>query len=71
MTSWRPFVVALGLGLLWAPLAFPGEHTKTVPRIGYLGLGSVTGNPESLAGLRQGLRDLGYVEGQDIRIEYR
>jgi putative ABC transport system substrate-binding protein len=61
----------LGLGLLWATPSLAGQQAKAVPRIGYLGLGSAGGNPESLDGLRQGLRDLGYVEGQNIAIEYR
>ena len=61
----------LGLGLFCATPSFPGQQVKAVPRVGYLGLGSPGGNPESLDGLRQGLRDLGYVEGQNITIEYR
>jgi putative tryptophan/tyrosine transport system substrate-binding protein len=40
-------------------------------RIGYLGSGSVAGPMNRLEALRAGLRDLGYVEGKNIVIEYR
>jgi putative ABC transport system substrate-binding protein len=42
-----------------------------VPRIGYLGVGTIGPNALLLAAFQQGLRDLGYVEGQSILIEYR
>jgi putative ABC transport system substrate-binding protein len=41
-----------------------------VHRIGYLGLGSSGPNP-GVEAFQQGLRDLGYVEGQNVAIEYR
>ncbi len=47
------------------------QQPKTIPRIGFLGIGSpssVTGRSEAF---RQGLRELGYVEGQNIVIEWR
>ncbi len=60
------------LGLLWAAAAPAAQQPgKTGARIGYLGFGSPTGNPESVEGFRRGLHDLGYVEGQNIRIEFR
>jgi putative ABC transport system substrate-binding protein len=46
------------------------QQPKKVPRIGYLAGGTDRGSPNAEA-LRQGLRDLGYVEGQNIAIEYR
>ena len=42
-----------------------------VPRIGYLSPRSTTDNPYVLASFRQGRRELGYVEGQNIALEYR
>jgi ABC-type uncharacterized transport system substrate-binding protein len=42
-----------------------------IPRIGYLHSGSASTPPVSLAAFRQGLEDLGYVEGKTIAIEYR
>ena len=55
------------LGLLAAPLGVEAQHA---PRIGYLST-NVTTNPHLVDAFRQGLRDLGYVEGRDIVIEYR
>jgi len=52
-------------------LCFPSEaqQPKKVPRIGYLSSGST--NPDFREAFWQGLRDLGYVEGKNIVIEYR
>ena len=47
-----------------------GRKAK-IPRIGYLHSGLAATPPTSLKALRQGLRDLGYIEGQSITIEYR
>jgi putative ABC transport system substrate-binding protein len=49
-----------------------GQQTKKVPRIGFLTSASVLdrANP-NLEAFRHGLRDLGWVEGQTIHIEYR
>jgi putative ABC transport system substrate-binding protein len=46
------------------------QQPKNVPRLGYLSGRTARGSPNAEA-LRQGLRDLGYVEGQNIAIEYR
>ena len=47
-----------------------GAAAEESPRIGYLSGRTDRGSPNAEA-LRQGLRDLGYVEGQNIAIEYR
>src|SRR5712692_7522934 len=44
---------------------------KTVPRIGYLDGASRSPNSVRIQAFRQGLRELGYVEGQNIAIEWR
>jgi putative ABC transport system substrate-binding protein len=44
------------------------QQPKKVPRIGYLGGAS---NPARIEAFRKGLRELGYVEGKNIAIEYR
>ena len=68
------FIVALTLGSLWWPVATNAQRAKTVPRISYLESRSPSdadGFPGGLETLRQDLRELGYVEGQSIAIEYR
>ena len=62
-------VVGFGLGVLAAPLAAEGQPMAKVPRIGILRLGSP---PDPFVdAFRQGLRELGYVEGQNVHLEYR
>jgi putative ABC transport system substrate-binding protein len=65
----RVFLGALTGGLLAAPLAAEGQQAGKVFRIGLLGTDSGQANP--MEALRAGLRDLGYVEGKNIVIEYR
>src|SRR5215510_10683157 len=50
----------------WLPSR--GAAAKKVPRIGYLGLIEI---PERDEAFRKGLRERGYVEGQNIHVEYR
>jgi putative ABC transport system substrate-binding protein len=65
------FIVSLALGMLAAPLLAASQPPQTVLRIGYLAVGGRTpdGAPPGL--LREGLRDLGYVEGQNVTYEAR
>ena len=65
----RAFVASLGAALA-APLAVEAQQTKQIPRVGVLGGQSVEGSPPILA-LRQGLRELGYIEGQTVALEWR
>jgi putative ABC transport system substrate-binding protein len=65
--------IARGLGLLAAPLAAVAEQAQKIARIGYLTIGSLE-SPEmrsSVDAFRQGLREHGYVEGQNVLIDYR
>ena len=62
--------VVLILSLALAPLAAWAQQAR-VPRIGYLGNSSPSLEEDLLAAFRQGLRELGYTEGQNIMIEYR
>jgi putative ABC transport system substrate-binding protein len=59
------------LAVLAAPLAGEAQPAGKVYRIAYLGNSSAALEPELVAAFRQGLRDLNYVEGQNIAIEYR
>ena len=64
----RKFAALIG-GLLAAPLAAFGQAKPR--RIGFLGSGSASAVSKPLQALREGLRELGYVEGRNIAIEYR
>jgi putative ABC transport system substrate-binding protein len=66
----RAFIGALAGGLLATPLAAEGQRAGKAPQIGVLGATRPEDLPQ-LEGLRHGLRERGYVEGQDIVIEYR
>jgi len=65
----RAFLVGAA-ALLAAPLAAEAQPAGKVPRIGYLSLNLAT-SPHLHEAFRQGLRDLGYVEGRNVVIEYR
>jgi len=62
----RDFVMALGLAAVW-PLPVQAEQPKKVPRIGFIMVGAST-NPNAFL---QELRELGYVDGQNIAVEVR
>jgi putative ABC transport system substrate-binding protein len=61
-----PFVVTITLIILAAAFSADAQQPKKVQRIGFLSSGSLG----SFVAFRQGLRDLGYVEGKNITIEY-
>jgi putative ABC transport system substrate-binding protein len=66
----RAFLVSFG-SLLAAPRAAKAQPGAAFPRIGYLIAGSFESRDTRPDDLRQGLRENGYVEGQNIIIEYR
>jgi len=66
----RTFLCGLTLGTLTAPLTAEAQQAGKVPRIGFLFYGSPGPSPE-LDAFRQGLRELGCIEGQNIAIEVR
>ena len=65
----RTFLGSLAGGLLAVPLAVEAQQVGRVPRIGVLAPGSPP--LEQFEALREGLRDLGYTEGQTIMLEPR
>jgi putative ABC transport system substrate-binding protein len=65
----RAFLSAVTAGLA-APLAAEAQQAAKVARIGYL-VTNLAVNPHLHEAFRQGLRDLGYVEGRNLVIEYR
>jgi putative ABC transport system substrate-binding protein len=64
-------VAVLAMSLLAAPLAADAQPAGGVPRIGFLGVTSPSDRPPLLDAFRQRLRELGWVEGQNIVIDYR
>ena len=65
-------VATLALALLAAPLAAEAQQAGRVYRIGYLSYSSpAASNPHLREAFRQGLRELGWVEGQNITIDAR
>jgi len=69
VTDRRTFIGALAVVLIGAPLATDAQQVGKVWRIGYLRRTSP--QPADIAALRQGLREFGYVEGQNLIIEER
>ena len=68
----RTFVGTLTIALLAAPLAAKAQPAGKVWRIGYVtSQSAASGGRVSFDAFRQGLRELGYVEGQNIVIESR
>jgi putative tryptophan/tyrosine transport system substrate-binding protein len=68
--SRRKFINTTALGLLAAPFAAEAQQAAKVARIGYLST-NLAATPQIQEAFRQGLRDLGYVEGRNVVIEYR
>ena len=70
---------AMNRKLLWLLTVFllgsiqlaEAQQSKRVPRIGYLSAGSASSNLPRMEAFRQGLRDLGYIEGKNISVDYR
>ena len=63
--------VVLGLSLFVALLAAEAQQTTKVTPIGYLSGPSLSANAARIEAFRQGLRELSYVEGKNIVIEWR
>jgi ABC-type uncharacterized transport system substrate-binding protein len=66
----RKFLAALGGAAAW-PLVARAQQAAKVARIGHLDLGPASARASRIEALRAGLRDLGYVEGKNIVIEFR
>jgi len=68
--SMKGNVLCAALGGLLLALCFPvgAQQPKKVPRIGFV---TASGSPNNVVAFRQGLKNLGYVEGKNILVEYR
>src|SRR5688572_32039947 len=66
-------IIRFSLAAMLFSSTFPAEAQQPakVPRIGYLSGASLSAIRERIEAFRQGLRDLGYVEGKNIVIEWR
>jgi len=72
MMDRRTFLSGISLTALSASLATEAQQqTEKVYRIGYLGNGSASAQAKRVESLRASLRDLGYVEGKNIVMEFR
>src|SRR5262245_51387254 len=67
----REFIALVAGAAAWPLVARAEQPTTKVSRIGWLVTGSPASHRFSLAAFLDGLKTLGYVEGQNIRLEYR
>jgi putative ABC transport system substrate-binding protein len=66
------YIVTLILSLLAVPLTSQAQRPPTIPRIGFIHpISAAAGGYIQLDAFRQGLHDLGYVEGETITLEVR
>jgi putative tryptophan/tyrosine transport system substrate-binding protein len=66
--AFQRFALAVLVAL---PLAVDAQGARTIARIGYLNAASAPAAAQVVDAFRQGLRELGYIEGQNLSIEYR
>ena len=71
MNSRREFITLLGGAAAAWPIAARAQQAARVARIGFLGLAPASTFATRVDALRKGLRDLGYIEGNNIAIEFR
>jgi putative ABC transport system substrate-binding protein len=68
----RPILVFICLlPTVFLPAGLGAQQPAKIPRIGYLNNSSPSFSATRIEAFRQGLRDLGYVEGKNITIEWR
>ncbi|MBI3029724.1 MAG: ABC transporter substrate-binding protein [Candidatus Rokubacteria bacterium] len=71
MIDRREFVTGLVAGVLLASRPADAQRARSMHRIGWLSPASAADGLTSLEALRTGLRELGYIEGQNVTIEAR
>ena len=71
MTSRRSVIIALGATALTAPLHVLAQQRGKIPRVGYLSPLTPSTDAVRSEAFQQGLRELGYVPGKTVAIEFR
>jgi putative tryptophan/tyrosine transport system substrate-binding protein len=64
----REFITLIGGAAVW-PLALRAQ--QAMPLVGFLSSRVAGADPYIVAAFRQGLKEIGFVEGQNVRIEFR
>jgi putative tryptophan/tyrosine transport system substrate-binding protein len=71
VTNRRAFLILVGGSIVGAQFSAESQEAAKVARIGFLATTNLAANPHLQEAFLQGLRDLGYVEGRNVVIEYR
>jgi len=71
VTASQIFIATITLSVLFGPLVTGAQQPGKVYRIGFLGATSPVGYAPQVEAFRAGLRDFGYVEGRNLKIEFR
>jgi putative ABC transport system substrate-binding protein len=67
----REFISLLGGGVAAWPLAARAQQQPTMPLVGFLGTQSADQVEDQLRAFRQGLSEIGYIDGRNLAIDYR
>jgi putative ABC transport system substrate-binding protein len=67
----RPILLPLLVAVLAAPFAAEAQQAERIARVGFLAADLAAGDPRFQRAFLGGLRDLGYIEGRNLQLEYR
>ena len=69
--SIRWFLAFIALSGIFAPLVAEGQRTAEAPVVGFIATAAIPPNDPLVEAFRKGLREQGYIEGEDIKLEFR